>query len=124
MPQIKNLYAKQGRGAQFTTEKDRDAWIKTTVKEMEDTLSEKRSAIAALEDSLASLSRSITSEEKALTQQESDVSKKRAILTKISQQLVEKTADRNQHAEERRARWRAIEELSDKIAEEKEVKAR
>ena len=122
--QIKNLYAKQGRGAQFSTEKDRDAWIKTTVAEMNATLAEKKASIAALEDSLAGLSRSLAQEEKQLGQQENDVKKKQQILTKISQQLVEKTADRNQHAESRRERWRSIEDLADKIAEEREAKNR
>ncbi|GMI01375.1 hypothetical protein TrLO_g1143 [Triparma laevis f. longispina] len=122
--QIKNIYARQGRGAQFTSEAERDAFLKTTVSEMGDTMAEKNSAIAALEDSLAALSRSISTEEKTLKQQEQDVQKKQQILTKISQQLIDKTAERNQHAEDRRERWRAIEELADKIAEEKEAKAR
>lgn len=122
--QIKGIYAKQGRGAEFTTEASRDKFLKTTIKEMNANIADKEATIASLEDTLSSLRRSIESEDKAINGQENDIKKKQQMLTKISSQLIEKTSERNQHAEDRRERWRAIEELADKISEEKEAKAR
>ena len=53
------MYAKQGRGTQFTNEKDRDAYLKTTIKELNATVAEKQSMISTQEDDLAAMRRQI-----------------------------------------------------------------
>jgi len=114
------MYAKQGRGTQFTNEKDRDAYLKTTIKELNATVAEKQSMISTQEDDLAAMRRQIENESAAIKDHENDIKKKHAIMSKISTQLLEKGGERNQHAEDRRERWRALEDVADKLAIEKE----
>ena len=72
--------------------------------------------ISAQEDDLAAMRRQIDAEESGLKEQEADIAKKHGILSKITTQLLEKTSERNQHAEDRRERWRAIEDIGDKVS--------
>jgi structural maintenance of chromosome 3 (chondroitin sulfate proteoglycan 6) len=121
---IKGMYAKQGRGSEYTTEKDRDEYLKNVIKELEGSVAEKQGYIAGQEDDLAAMRRMIESEENGIKEFESDITKKHNILSKITQQLQEKTSERNTFAEDRRERWRAIEDVADKLVIEKEAQAR
>jgi len=60
--QAEGLFAKQGRGASFRTEKERDEWLKTTIEEVKQVVGETEGKIAEQEDGLGSLRRGIEDE--------------------------------------------------------------
>ena len=118
------LYAKQGRAAQFDSEQDRDEFLATSVKDLKATIADREGEIAQLEDTLAALRRSIDSDASELKAQDADIAKKQTLLKNLSTQLSKKAEERNKYAEDRSERWRALEELSDNITDEKENLAR
>jgi len=48
----KELYAKQGRGSQFTSKEQRDQWIQTELRSLKKALSDKREQIDRLTEEL------------------------------------------------------------------------
>lgn len=47
-----DLYAKQGRGSQFTSKEDRDKWIKKELKSLDQAINDKKRQIAAIHKDL------------------------------------------------------------------------
>lgn len=47
-----DLYAKQGRGSQFTSKEERDKWIKKELKSLDQAINDKKRQIAAIHKDL------------------------------------------------------------------------
>lgn len=47
-----DLYAKQGRGSQFTSKEERDKWIKKELKSLDQAINDKKRQIAAINKDL------------------------------------------------------------------------
>lgn len=60
-----DLYAKQGRGSQFTSKEERDKWIKKELKSLDQAINDKKRQIAAIHKDLEDTE---TSKEKNLEQ--------------------------------------------------------
>ena len=115
------LYAKQGRGSQFTSMKARDKFLREQIQ----ALNEQQRSKAAL---LETLSQEVSAErEKCLSEQEVCESMHRASEVKTKQiemasmNILSKVSARNQLQERRKNLWREQERLSEKILEAKSV---
>ncbi len=60
------LYAKQGRGRQFSSKKDRDEYLRSSIKDLEAVKTDKENALAEQRDALSNLRRTVSSETKDL----------------------------------------------------------
>lgn len=114
---MEGLYARQGRGRQFRTQEDRDAFLQKQIAETEISLTEKKQELSQREDKIAGLRRSIQNEEKAIKAKKSDISKKSQMLSSVTTNIDNKKREMNEFAEERKSYWRSLEDLEERIKE-------
>uniref|UniRef100_A0A7S4I268 Structural maintenance of chromosomes protein n=1 Tax=Odontella aurita TaxID=265563 RepID=A0A7S4I268_9STRA len=117
---MEGLYAKQGRGRQFTTKEDRDAFLRSQIDDLRTTKSEKESDLSNKKKSLTKTRKTIEKETRELDKKTSDLSTKNATLDALVQTIEEKSKDRNEAAERRKEMWRSNEELEEKSREARE----
>lgn len=53
---LNDLYSKQGRSTRFSNKRERDAWIKKEIKQVENTINAQKQQIATLQDEINQLS--------------------------------------------------------------------
>ncbi|KAF4526025.1 hypothetical protein B566_EDAN000818 [Ephemera danica] len=73
----KELYAKQGRGSQFTSKEERDTWIQKELRSLQKALKDKREQIDRLTEELRKDSEKKISLEKRIEEQNNDMEKYR-----------------------------------------------
>jgi len=122
--QMEGLYAKQGRGKQFRTKRDRDAHLQTQVKELQAAKAEKEELLNGQRDKLSGLRKSVASETKDIEKKRKDLQQKAKMLDELKRSVDEKKRLRNEMADSRKEQWRSISELSDKVTEAKEASRR
>lgn len=119
--QMDGLYAKQGRGKQFRTKKDRDAHLKAQIKELQAAKSEKEEGLNEKRVKLSSLRKSLATETKESSQKANELQEKSKLLQDLKKSIEEKKRVRNEMADSRKEQWRSINELSDKVSEAREA---
>eukprot|EP00592_Proboscia_alata_P015632 CAMPEP_0194394964 /NCGR_PEP_ID=MMETSP0174-20130528/124151_1 /TAXON_ID=216777 /ORGANISM="Proboscia alata, Strain PI-D3" /LENGTH=1044 /DNA_ID=CAMNT_0039190829 /DNA_START=603 /DNA_END=3737 /DNA_ORIENTATION=- len=117
---IEGLYAKQGRGSQFRTEKERDKYLKKQISSLNRSLNQKKNSIKEKEDLLANLRQTNEEEKRGIVTKREAVTKYKSMLENLNSTLDEKRRERNELAEERKNKWRDLEDLNDKIHDTKE----
>ncbi len=117
---MEGLYARQGRGRQFRTQEDRDAFLRNQIAEIEISLMEKKKELSDREDKIAALRRSIQNEEKAIETKKADINRKRQMLSSLTTTIDNKRREMNEFAEERKSHWRSLEDLEEKLKEASE----
>ena len=118
---IENLYAKQGRGRQFTSQEDRDAFLRSQIDELNAVKTEKENSIVSLRDTLSNLRRAVLSDTKDIEEKAADVTRKSGGLQSLTATIEDKQKQRNGMAEARKDQWRALEELSERVNESREM---
>eukprot|EP00956_Cyclotella_meneghiniana_P043716 scaffold284506_cov89-Cyclotella_meneghiniana.AAC.1 len=119
--QMDGLYAKQGRGKQFRTKKDRDAHIKTQIEELAVAKSEKQDLLEEKRGKLSSLRKSLAAEKKELASKSNELTEKSKLLADLKRSIEDKKRVRNEMADSRKEQWRSINEISDKVQEAREA---
>ena len=122
--QMEGLYAKQGRGKQFRTKKERDAHLRTQIKELESSKTEKEELLHEKQSKLSSLRKSLVTEGKEVEAKKKELKEKTKLLENITKDIDEKKRERNEMADSRKEQWRSINELSDKVHDAKEASRR
>ena len=122
--QMEGLYAKQGRGKQFRTKKDRDAYLQSQIEELQAARAEKEETLNSQRDKLSGLRKSVASEAKDIDKKRKDLQQKAKMLEDFKRSVDEKKRLRNEMADSRKDQWRAISELSDTVTEAKEASRR
>lgn len=118
--QVQALYAKQGRGKQFSSVEERDAFLQSQIQELQAVESEKVTALNQQRDALADLRRSLESGKTDIAKATAEVKTKTASLTKLHQTIEEKKRQRLSLMDSRKQDWRALEELRLGVREARE----
>ena len=117
---MEGLYAKQGRGRQFSSKKDRDAYLASHIKELQSARSDKEGELNEQRDSLSNLRRSIVEETNEFELQNSNLTKKVETLKALFRAIEEKKRERLELLDSRKEQWRKCDELSEKVKEARE----
>ena len=115
------LYAKQGRGKEYSSKEERDQSLRRQIKELEQMQGEKQGELEQQQDVLGNLRRQVQTNETEIAQKQEDVSKKQESLQVIHKTLEEK--QKNQYAlmDVRKNTWREAEDLQERAKEAKEA---
>ena len=119
--QMEGLYAKQGRGKQFKTKKQRDVHLQAQVEELLLAKSEKEELLNEKRDKLSSLRKSLEVEAKESEKNRKDLQSKSKLLQELKETIDVKKRERNEKADSRKEQWRSINELSDRVTEAREA---
>jgi structural maintenance of chromosome 3 (chondroitin sulfate proteoglycan 6) len=119
--QMDAIYAKQGRGRQYSTKQERDRVLQNQIQELQDVKMEKEQHLVQQRDALANVRRTIVSEEQELTSKRAEIQTTTGSLQSLSKALDEKSKNRLALHETRKQYWRQAEELQDKTREAREA---
>ena len=117
---VESLYAKQGRGRQFSSKKDRDVYLNSHINELQAAKSDKEAQLNEQRDSLSNLRRSLASEIHDLLEKESSVNSKIDTRKNLFKTIEEKKRERLEVLDLRKEQWRICDELSEKVKEARE----
>lgn len=117
---VESLYAKQGRGRQFSSKEDRDVYLNSHINELQAAKFDKESQLNEQRDSLSNLRRSVASEIQELLEKESSINKKVDARKDLFKAIEEKKRERLEILDTRKEQWRKCDELSEKVKEAKE----
>jgi len=118
--EMEALYAKQGRGKQFATRKERDAFLQKNLNELKSAHDEKQAELSHQRDSLANLRRTTEQETIELAELQSNVTQKTNNLQDLTKTTEEKKSERLQLLDARKESWRRSEERHDMVREARE----
>ena len=118
---MEGLYAKQGRGKQFRSKKERDEHLRAQIGELNASKQEKQEMLEEKRSKLSGLRKSLTSEEKEAASKKKELQEKGKLLEDLKRNVDEKKRERNEMADSRKEQWRAINEVADKVSEAKEA---
>jgi structural maintenance of chromosome 3 (chondroitin sulfate proteoglycan 6) len=110
-----SLYAKQGRGRQFSTVAERDTSIQSNVTELQTAVAEKQSAMTEQQDVLSNLRRTVAQESKDISSLSAQVTQQAAGLQSLSKTIDEKKRQRLELVDARKEDWRKTEELHEQV---------
>jgi structural maintenance of chromosome 3 (chondroitin sulfate proteoglycan 6) len=110
--QSDDLIAKQSRKSQFKTQKERDAYLKREINEIEGLTRRKAQDAAALKRAMDSLQRSIQDNERLSGQHNDDLEEHNQVLETINAQLYALKEKRNALNEERKEKWKLENDLA------------
>eukprot|EP01126_Amoeba_proteus_P045540 TRINITY_DN5103_c0_g1_i12.p1 TRINITY_DN5103_c0_g1~~TRINITY_DN5103_c0_g1_i12.p1 ORF type:complete len:879 (-),score=294.76 TRINITY_DN5103_c0_g1_i12:265-2832(-) len=121
---VQELYAKQGRAAQFKTVKERDQWINQELKSLGETISVKEKQVEELEGGITHIVTK-TKEERLLIQSRDEISEKhKRERDSINEEFNLLKAKRNKVADHRKDLWRTEAETESEISSLKEAIAK
>ena len=114
------LYAKQGRGRQFATQQERDAFLQGAIQELEAAQAEKQTELDGQRDSLANLRRTVEQETKDVARLQQQLTQQSANLQAIAKSREAKKSERLALHDARKEEWRKSQELSEQLREARE----
>lgn len=117
---LEDWYGKQGRGAQFSTKKERNSFLQAQIDALKGQVDEKKSLMKQQTKDIQADSKRVEEEKRALSklQQENKIKSRR--LEEINKEVKEKTRKRNEMQEERKTGWKELETLQDRIHKAKQ----
>ena len=121
---MEGLYAKQGRGKQFKTKKERDGHLRSQIGELATAMSEKEELLNEKRNKLSSLRKSLAAERKESEDKRRELEEKSTTLDDLAKSIDEKKRVRNEMADSRKEQWRGISELSGKVNDASEASRR
>jgi len=111
------LYEKQGRGRQFTSIADRDAFLQTQIDALGTQIEEREELVRRLEAAVAQEDERISSEATGLTKSEQDNVRRTAELDRLQQAIQEAIRERSERQELRKNCWRELEGIQEELQE-------
>ena len=117
---MEGLYAKQGRGKQFRTKKERDDHLRSQIYGLAHAKSEKEELLHEKQTKFSSLRKTFTGKEKDMASEKNELQVKSKLLEDLKRTVDEKKKVRAEMADSRKEQWRVINELSDRVGDVKE----
>jgi structural maintenance of chromosome 3 (chondroitin sulfate proteoglycan 6) len=109
---VAQLHAKQGRAAQFSSKKDRDAYINTEVAAVNKTIGGEEKACVAMDKDVVTLEADVAAREALVTDKEAEISTLKVQIDDINKEYGNVTEERNKAANARKELWRENNELT------------
>ena len=114
---MEGLYAKQGRGKQFRTKKERDAHLRPQVRELASARAEKEELLHERRSNLSGMRGSFAAEEKEAASKKKELGEKPKLLEDLKRTVDERKRVRAEMADSRKEQWRAINEIADRVGD-------
>lgn len=114
------IYAKQGRGKEYSSKEQRDRSLQKQIKDLQKLHREKQEYLATQQETLGNLRRSTKDYEREIAAKKDDLVKKTESLQGIHKTLEEKTKSQFEMIEVRKNAWREAEGLQDRAKEARE----
>ena len=111
------LYAKQGRGQQYSSKEERDKHLRSQIAETGANKREREQQLSQMQDSLAKLRRQKTEQEQDLSRHQSDLRSKKDSLESMRKTLEEAKQTRLELMDVRKKSWRKENELNETSTE-------
>mmetsp|Transcript_48506 Transcript_48506/g.139469 ORF Transcript_48506/g.139469 Transcript_48506/m.139469 type:complete len:1291 (-) Transcript_48506:77-3949(-) len=115
------IYAKQGRGKEYSSKEDRDRSLRKQIKKLQDLQKEKRDYLASQQESLGNLRRSTQDYERDIESKKEELRRKTESLQGLHKTLEEKTKNHYSMIDVRKDSWRQAESLQDRAKEARET---
>ena len=119
--QIEALYAKQGRGKQFSTVEERDAYLQDSIQELQATKQAKEEQLGRQQDSLSNLRRAIQKEAQEMDKLAQELTEKENALQGMLKTIDQKKKERLEVVDRRKQDQRRTEELREQVREVRET---
>lgn len=117
---VQELISKQGRAAQFSSVKERDAWIVEELKSLEATVKAKQKQTDALKAEIADQAERTKEERKALDSRAENAERHKQERDTMNEDFNTLKAKRNQTSDRRKELWRQESEMETEITQHKE----
>lgn len=117
---VQELISKQGRAAQFSSVKERDAWIVEELKSLEATVKAKQKQTDSLKTEITELTERTKTERQALDSRAENAEKRKQERETMNEDFNLLKTKRNQASDRRKDLWRQESELESEIAALKE----
>uniref|UniRef100_A0A6I8QWT8 Structural maintenance of chromosomes protein n=1 Tax=Xenopus tropicalis TaxID=8364 RepID=A0A6I8QWT8_XENTR len=101
-----DLYAKQGRGSQFTSKEERDKWIKKELKSLDQAINDKKRQIAAINKDLEDTEANKEKNLEQYTKLDQDLSEVKARVEELDKKYYEVKNKKDELQSERNYLWR------------------
>lgn len=115
------LYAKQGRGKQYSSKEERDQSLRQQIQDLTSQRDEKAQALAQHQDALSHLRRQIASHGSAIKEKQDEVSTRQENLQAIHKNLDDQQKERLKLMDVRKDAWRKAEVLAERESECREA---
>lgn len=115
------LYAKQGRGNQFSSKEQRDVWIKKEIKSLSSSITAKERQIHQLSSDISQLKAKLEQQSQEMQERNSNLEERRAALDQTHRQYAEMKMKRDELTNQRKELWRrdaAIDQSQQSVKEE------
>lgn len=100
------LFAKQGRGQQFSSTKERDSWIKKEAKSLSTSIDAKEKQIKKLTKDVETLKSKMQQQESELKERSEDVAQRHTAIDKASREYAQLKLKRDDLTNQRKEIWR------------------
>lgn len=117
---IDALYGKQGRGRQFSTKKERDAFLQSQITILESEISTKAALIAKMKKDIEQEDNKLKKEDDFLSKAESESIARINRYKDLKAIINDKVIHRNQLQDQRKSSWRDLEMMQEKIQDTKQ----
>lgn len=114
------IYAKQGRGKEYSSKEHRDRSLRKQIKDLQNLLREKQEYLATQQETLGNLRRSTKDYEREINEKKDDLVKKTESLQNMYKTLEEKTKNHFAMIDLRKDSWREAENLQARTKEARE----
>ncbi|KAF9799978.1 hypothetical protein SFRURICE_000990 [Spodoptera frugiperda] len=114
------LYAKQGRGTQFTSKQDRDRWIEKELKSLNKQIKDKKDHETKLRDDLRRDATKLTELEKRIEETTKEMERQRVAIDEHNKQYYECKKRKDQEQSARNELWRKETSLTQNLSSLKE----
>ncbi|CAH0394872.1 unnamed protein product [Bemisia tabaci] len=120
----KELYAKQGRGSQFTSKEDRDKWIEKELKSLKKQIKDKSEHRDRLQEDLEKDAKKYAELEQKIEQQTIELERQRVSIDEYNKKQYELKKQKDQHQSVRNDLWKKESDLQSRITTLKEELAK
>eukprot|EP01135_Chromosphaera_perkinsii_P000613 Nk52_evm16s136 gene=Nk52_evmTU16s136 len=110
-----DLYAKQGRSAQFKTKAERDAWIKGELTSLTKSFKENNSMKAELSKEIAKLEKLVSSLTADIDERRKSMEERKSMGQKADQEFKELKQKRDEMMNERKAAWKEDAQVEESV---------
>jgi structural maintenance of chromosome 3 (chondroitin sulfate proteoglycan 6) len=116
------LYSKQGRGKQYSSKEERDAFLRQNIQELEAQQEEKRNVLMQQQDSLGNVRRKIESLKQSIDQKNDEAEAKKQNLHELLKKIDEIKKKQLELMDVRKNNWREAVETEEKLQSAREAR--
>lgn len=114
---VEALYGKQGRGRQFSTKKERDAFLQTQINALQSQVDSKEELAQRLQKELSQEEANLMKEKQLLIKAEEEKKTRSTRYEALTKQIQERIQKRNELQEDRKKSWRELEAFQEALQE-------